>query len=484
MRITVAVLDKKGDNAASAVTAALESMHLGNAGGFGLASPQTLTFEKNIKNLQSKTLYSPIALGCVYSGILPKDKLQLTKTENSTFAFEGRIYSPIPRTNTLKAIAKSLQKGGETAIEKLLKDTEGDFSLIIAGPERILAARDPVGVQPLYYGENADVAGLGSHRKALWKLGIEEPRSFPPGHVAFIDQEGFKFKPVKTLAYAKPKQVAMQKAAATLKRLLERSVQLRVRDVKEVAVAFSGGLDSSVIAFLAEKCHVNVHLMHVSLRNQPETEDAKRAAEELKLPISVDLFSEEDVAKVVNRVVELIEEPDPVKVAVGIPFYWTAEKTAEAGFKVLLAGQGADELFGGYQRYVNDYLSNGEEKARKTMFADVSKLHESNIERDRKICEYHDVELRLPFASYQIADFAVDLPVELKIERKASSLRKLVLRKVAENMGLSASIVEKPKRAMQYATGINGALKRLAKKEKTTVSDYLRKLFLNQTTEK
>jgi asparagine synthetase B (glutamine-hydrolysing) len=107
----------------------------------------------------------------------------------------------------------------------------------------------------------------------------------------------------------------------------------------------------------------------------------------------------------------------------------------------------------------------------------VVRLHESNIERDEKICDFHDVELRLPFASYELARFAVTLPLELKIERKAGSLRKLVLREVAEKIGLPSFITTKPKKAVQYATGINGALKKLAKKEKATVAEYINKLF-------
>jgi asparagine synthase (glutamine-hydrolysing) len=214
------------------------------------------------------------------------------------------------------------------------------------------------------------------------------------------------------------------------------------------------------------------------LVDHPETEEAKKAAEELKLPIQVYLFREADVGEIISKVVGLIEEPDPVKASIGVPFYWTAEKTAEAGFKVLLAGQGADELFGGYQRYINDYLSYGKEKVRRTIFDDAVKLHESNIERDVKICNFHDAELRLPFASYQIAEFATSLPVELKIERNADSLRKLVLRKVAENVGLPKSIADKPKKAVQYSTGINDALKNLAKKQKTTVKEYVYRLFL------
>jgi asparagine synthase (glutamine-hydrolysing) len=395
--------------------------------------------------------------------------------------FDGRIYSPTLGASGTETIAKKLQQADHLkASETFLKEVEGDFSFMIAEPQRIIAGRDPIGVQPLYYGENRTVAALASNRQALWKLGIDEALSFPPGHLAFVSREGFKFKPVKTLVDSEPKQVTMQKASERLQKLLEKSVRRRVSGTKEIAVAFSGGLDSSVVAFLASKCRANVRLIHVSLENRPETEEAKKAADELNLPIQVYLFKESDVEKIVSRVVKLIEEADPIKVSIGVPFYWTAEKASEAGFRVLLAGQGADELFGGYQRYVNDYLLHGKEKVRKTMFDDVVKLHESNIERDVKICGFHDVELRLPFASYQIAKFALNLPVELKIERKADSLRKLVLRKVALDMGLPSSIVEKPKKAVQYATGINDALKKLSKKKGRTMKDYVNTLFLAQ----
>jgi asparagine synthase (glutamine-hydrolysing) len=405
-------------------------------------------------------------------------------TGNAAVLFDGQVYSP-KATLGAEIIAEKLEKAdGVKASEGFLTEVEGDFSFMIAEAERIIVGRDPVGVKPLYCGENRTVAALASNRKTLWKLGLDDVRSFPPGHIGLVNRDGFKFKPVKTLAYPQPKSTTMQEAAETLQKLLEESIRMRVSGLKEIAVAFSGGLDSSVVAYLASKCPVDVHLIHVSLENRPETEDAKRAAKALNLPLQVSLFKEADVEKVLSKVVGLIEEPDPVKASVGVPFYWTAKKTAEAGFKVLLAGQGADELFGGYQRYVNEYLMHGAEKVRKTMFDDVVGIHESNIERDVKICGLHNVELRLPFASYSLAEFAMALPVELKIERKAGSLRKLVLRKTAENMGLPASITEKPKKAVQYATGINGVVKKLAKKHKATVAEYINTLFLNQIPEK
>jgi asparagine synthase (glutamine-hydrolysing) len=398
--------------------------------------------------------------------------------------FNGRIYSPTSGISGSEIIAKKLQQADPLKTsENFIQEFEGDFAFVIIETKRIIAGRDPMGVQPLYYGENNTVAALAANRKALWKLEIEETKPFPPGHLAFVNREGFNFKPVKTFVYAEPKQISLEKAAKTLQKLLEKSVQKRVSGMKEVAIAFSGGLDSSVVAFLAKKCSINVQLFHVSLEKRPETEEAKKAAEELKLPLQVYLFKEEDVEKVVSRVVNLIEEPDPVKASIGVPFYWTAEKTAEAGIKVLLAGQGADELFGGYHRYVNEYLSHGERKVRKTMFDDVVRLHKSNIERDSKICSYHDVELRLPFAAYQIAEFAVTLPVKLKIAKQAYAPKKIVLRKAAKNMGLPASITEKPKKAVQYTTGINKALKKIAKKKESTLAEYVGNLFLSQMTE-
>ena len=57
----------------------------------------------------------------------------------------------------------------------------------------IAAGRDPIGVQPFYYGENSEIAAFASNRKALWKLGIKETMSFPPGNLAFVNKEGFKF---------------------------------------------------------------------------------------------------------------------------------------------------------------------------------------------------------------------------------------------------------------------------------------------------
>jgi asparagine synthase (glutamine-hydrolysing) len=341
----------------------------------------------------------------------------------------------------------------------------------------IVAGRDPVGVAPLYYGENRDIAAYATNRKALWRLGIENPISFPPGTLGFADKEGFKFKPVKTATFTAPKPTTLDEAADTLHKLLTESVKRRVQGLEKVAVAFSGGLDSSVIAYLASKQGVKVELLHVSMENEEETEVAIEASEALDLPMQIHLFKDSDVEAAVPRVVELIEEADPVKAAIGVPFYWTAQKASEAKYKTVLAGQGADELFGGYQRYVNECLKDGAEKVRRTMFDDVVNIHISNLERDLKITGFFDVELRCPFASYEVAEFALGLPLECKLEPKTDTLRKLVLRRVARNIGVPPSIADKAKKAVQYSTGINDAVKRVAKAQGKSVNAYIADLF-------
>jgi asparagine synthase (glutamine-hydrolysing) len=213
------------------------------------------------------------------------------------------------------------------------------------------------------------------------------------------------------------------------------------------------------------------------MENQAETEEAIVASEALNLPLQVHLFKDSDVEKILPKVMALIEEADPVKASIGLPFYWTAEKAAEAGFRVVLAGQGADELFGGYQRYVNQYCKEGSKKVLKTMFTDVVNIHLTNLERDLKITSYHDVDLRLPFASFDVAKFALSLPIECKIEPRHDTLRKVVLRKVALNAGMPNALVDKPKKAVQYSTGINDAIKRVAKKQGKTVKEYINDLF-------
>ena len=476
MGAITAIVSKKNENVTETAVTMLEILNHKGVQAFGLASPTTVNIEKSIRNLQDQDLSSPVLIGHLLSKIFVTDVQQPIKLEGATLVFEGRIHSPNTESSDAKFVAEKLSQNRENA-EALIKDSEGSFALVVAESGRLTAGRDSLGGYPLYYGENADLAALASERKALWKIGIKSAHSFPPGHIVAVDKHGFKFKLVRTLLHTRTRRTTMQIATKKLRKLLQQSVKQRVSGLKGVAIAFSGGLDSSVIAFLTKQLEVEVHLISVSLENQPETEYIREAAKALELPLHIYVYSEKTVEDVLPKVLWLIEDPNPVKTSIGIPVFWTAEKASEMGFRVMFAGQGADELFGGYKRYLNDYLRYGEEFVQKTIFNDIARMHENNFERDSKICSFHNTELRLPFATYGLTEFAASLPLQLKIESPNDQLRKKVLRKVAKDLGLPHFIVNKPKRAIQYTTGVNKVVKRLARKKGFSTKEYLQRMF-------
>jgi asparagine synthase (glutamine-hydrolysing) len=475
MGAIIAVISKKDENITNSALDMLRTFRQKNIDTYEIASPFNAKTEGTIEQLQSQSLKSDVIVGNVFSETSKSNSSQLVKFKDAASIFEGRLYPT--NAENMKTALKKTQGNCESAAKTLVRKSEGDFVMAIAETDRIIAVRDPIGVRPLYYGENANLAALASERKALWKIGIKEIESFPPGQIAFVSKDGFKFEALKQLPRTKSKPISIQTAAKKLEQLLFNSIKQKVAGLEHVALAFSGGLDSSVIANLSKKCEAKTHLVHVSLENQSETEHARAVAEELGIPFHVNLYNEETVEKILPDVLSLVEEPDPIKVSIGIPMYLAAEEAAKLELKVMLAGQGADEFFGGYKRYVDEYVNHGKEKAQSIMFRDITEIHKTNLERDAKLCNFHNVELRLPFATYSIATFALSLPLELKIEPSNDSLKKLVLRRVAENLGLSQSVANRPKKAVQYATGTVKSLRRLAKKRNLSINNYVRQMF-------
>ncbi len=475
----IAVLNRKKEDATKTAIDMLRTLKLKDAQTYGISSPTTIKTANTIEELEQETLNSSIVLGCASRRTLQHDETKPITLKKATLVFDGTIYTFKPKnqvTQLTRALAQKQIPNKEETTKTFIENSEGDLSFAIAEPERLIAGRDALGVRPFYFGQNMHHAALASQRETLWKIGIK-PKSFPPGHMAVADNNGFKLKPVKTLTPPKARKTTMQSASRTLQTLLKQNIKQRLAGVKEIAIAFSGGLDSSIIASLAKTLKTDLHLIHVSSTDQPETDHAKLAAEELKLPIYSFTYTCEDVQKTLPKVLWLIEEHDPLNTSIGIPIYWTAEKAAQMNLNVMLAGQGADELFAGYKKHVDCYVRHGKKQVQKLLFRDISDLYKTNFERDAKISSFHGIELRLPFADYQTARFAIDLPVELKIERSEQTLRKLVLRQVAKNIGLPESIAKKPKKALQYTTGTSRLIKRIARQKGLSVKEYLENTY-------
>jgi len=471
MGAIVAVVHREEKTAASTVLAMLKELSHRGKDVYAIASADDQTLSGSIEQLNSEKIRSNIVLGYIFSKTLPNGTQQLYQTDNFILAFEGRTYPP-------SKIVEELLPNPERTAEEIIKNCDGAYVFAVVTTDSLIVGRDTLGLAPLYFARNQSFVAFASERKALWKLGLRAAESFPPGNIAVVKKDaGTSFKRVKAIAQPPLKPLKMDSAAEQLQKLLLQSIKARVSDVKEVAVAFSGGLDSGLVAFLAKKCRVEVELITVGLENMPETRHAEDAAKALALPIHVKTYTVNDVKKALPRVFWLIEEPNIMQASIAIPLYWTAEQTKTRGFNVLLAGQGADELFGGYHRYLAIYAKNGAEVLQKILFYDVARCYAMNFQRDNQTCAFHNVELRLPFADLRLVNFALSLPLSLKIESATDMLRKRVLRQAAENMGMPMMITQKTKKAVQYATGVDKALRKLAEREGLNPADYVRKVF-------
>lgn len=290
----VAILNKKGHDVTQEAIAMLRTIGSKNAEAYGIASQSKVRIEASIDDLRTDK-DSSLAIGYVFKRILKQDTPQPIVFDNATAVFDGRTY-PQRRLRGESAFFDSMlcYDRVENA-KRFIAEAKGDFAFAIAESKRIIGGRDPLGVRPLYYGEEATHAGLASEQKALWSIGLTKVNSFPPGHVTVLSKNGFEFIRARMLTRAKPQKIAMRIAAEKLQILLERAVRERVSGLENVAVAFSGGLDSCLIALLAKQSEVNVDLIHVSLENQSETDHAMKTAHELDLPFHYYTYTDLEV---------------------------------------------------------------------------------------------------------------------------------------------------------------------------------------------
>jgi asparagine synthase (glutamine-hydrolysing) len=475
----VAAIDKKGRNVVPLVFSMMkELLHRGNDS-HGISTSKFVSISKTFNELNLDSVNSTLAIGYNFSHILPRDHPQPIQAGDFSLIFEGRFF-PSPNLNELpeaKQLAIKLTSNPEKSAEQILEKIEGSYIFILAKSDRLIVGRDVFGATPLYFAENESLCALASERKALWNIGLKNVKSFPPGNLSIVTVDGFSFRSVKKLLMPPIKRVNLETAAQALQILLLESTRKRVSDLDKVAVAFSGGVDSSVVAYLAKYSGLDVQLITVGLEDQPEVQFAQEAANELDLPLDLKLYTKDDLEKTLEKILWLTEESSSVSSSIAIPFYWTAENTAKLGYPILLAGQGADELFGGYNRYLAEYAQSNKESVRKKMFDDVVNAYDDNFQRDNQVCAFHGVELRLPYIDISVVDFSLRLPFHHKINSINDNLRKQILRRVAQNLDIPDFIANKPKKAVQYTTGVTKALKQIAKNQNLTLAKYIKDMF-------
>jgi len=240
-----------------------------------------------------------------------------------------------------------------------------------------------------------------------------------------------------------------------------------------VAVAFSGGLDSAVTALLAKQANLEVELLSTGLRGSTELQTVEKYAKALDLPISIETYEPDSLDPFIRRIIWLIEEHDLMRVSIAVPLHWAAMLAARRGHSVMLCGQGSDELYGGYYKYAKILDNEGRRALASSLYSSIIEAPQVNYERDEQATCPSGVELRTPFANLEIIDFSFRIPLEFKVKTGNDLMRKWVLRAAALKAGLPDEMVWKRKKAIQHGTGVENAIRKLARKQRLTTDEYL-----------
>ncbi|MFZ3166599.1 MAG: asparagine synthase-related protein [Candidatus Methanoperedens sp.] len=367
--------------------------------------------------------------------------------------YNGEIYNfrEIAKALDLKTDSDSetlfemIKSGGiETAVGEL----DGDYAFAYIENGKISLVRDPAGVKPLYY-STVNGFAFASEKKALSAIGESEIKTLKPGHMLtfcagnIIDKKVSGFSPGKILT---------EDAKDLLFEAIERSV--KKRQFVPCAIAFSGGLDSSLLAALCR----DAKLYSAGMAGSHDIGQTKKATLLLGLSDNLHLheITMDELETATPAVIRAIESSDPMKVSIALPLFFASKDARLDGFRVMLSGQGADELFAGYKRYESmNSLELGI-----ALKKDLDNIAENNLERDDAVTMANSVELRVPYLDKNVVEIALRIAPELKIH---NGIRKYILRLAAGKI-LPDDLVWKEKKAAQYSSGIYSAMEKIARK--------------------
>jgi len=233
---------------------------------------------------------------------------------------------------------------------------------------------------------------------------------------------------------------------------LEQSVQKRY--YKPCAIAFSGGLDSSLLAALCK----DAKLYSAGMKGSHDIGQTKKAAQLLDLQDNLHLheLTIDELETALPCVINAIGSTDAMQISIALPLYFASKDAHSDGKRVILSGQGADELFAGYKRYESMTAPELESALKK----DLGNIARNNLERDDAVTMANSVELRVPYLDRKVVELARRIVPELKMH---NGIRKYILR-MASSMILPDELVWKEKKAAQYSSGVYSAMEKLAKK--------------------
>ncbi|MFT3805647.1 asparagine synthase B [Arenimonas sp.] len=354
------------------------------------------------------------------------------------------------------------------------------FALWDSQQGRYLIARDPLGVCPLYWGHDGDGRlWVASEMKALARH-CADVTPFPPGHVydsATGELEYFHARDWREYDAVVGKSVSPQQ----LREGFEQAVHRQLMTDVPYGVLLSGGLDSSLVAACAarfarqrveeddraEAWWPRLHSFAIGLEGSPDLAAAEVAAKALGTVHHGFTYRFEEGLDALPDVIRHIESYDVTTIRASTPMYLLARRIKAMGVKMVLSGEGSDEIFGGYLYFhkAPDARAFHEECVRK-----IGALHQYDCLRANKAMMAWGVEARVPFLDLEFLDLAMSMDATAKMAGKGR-IEKAVLREAFEG-ALPKEILWRQKE--QFSDGVGyGWIDGLKAKAEAYVSDAM-----------
>ncbi len=347
-----------------------------------------------------------------------------------------------------EVVMEAFGQWGAGAVSRL----RGEFAFAIAerSTGRTYLARDPLGVKPLYWSVSSGCLHVGSEIKALVPVGAPVSE-VPAGSHGWASPGGApdltSYSDLLAAPDAAPLTDAAE-AAALIVAALRDSIAVRLDTPLPVGVILSGGLDSSLTLLHASAMHQDCVAFTVGAPGSEDIAYARRLTADLGVRHEVVEIPPSEIRladiKEAIRVCELTEYGDIINAVVSVPLF---RRIADAGIKVVLTGDGSDELFGGYPMYGQV----GRDQARRLFRHKLSNLGRTELQRVDRASMASGVEARVPFLDPAVVAVAQRLPMALKVR---AGTEKWILRQAFADL-LPDYIRQRPKNPMSHASGLH-----------------------------
>lgn len=332
---------------------------------------------------------------------------------------------------------------------EMFSKLDAEFALIIYDKkeDKIIAARDPLGIRPLYYGKSKsnDTYIFASEPKILVDL-VEDIFPFPPGY--YFDGE--KFIQYSFITDVESKHTRMRDVEKNIHSLLVEGVRKRLDSDAPIGFLLSGGLDSSLVCSIATKILKKpIETFAIGMEKDAiDLKYAKEVADYLNTNHHEVIITRDDVISSLEEVIYNLATYDITTIRASVGMYLLCKYIHEnTDIKVLLTGEISDELFG--YKYT-DYALNPEEFQKESKKR-IDEIHMYDVLRADRCISSNSLEARVPFGDLAFVKYVMEIDPKIKMNRYNKG--KYLLRKAFEGDYLPKDILYREKAAFSDAVG-------------------------------